>query len=202
MIKVLELTLILAVCLLIGIGVSNNNNRYNKEKLEIKIEHKIETEKVEIKPTKKLVKCKTFKQFLDTLSWRESSGNWKVINRFGYMGKYQLGKLALKDIKMDYITAEEFRKDSSIFPEKLQDIAIKKYINKNKRYLRKYITSYDNKTIHGILITESGIIGAAHLVGHRSVKEWLKCDGNVKKVDGNGVSIESYLKLFSGYTLT
>ena len=145
---------------------------------------------------------KNLDAFLCLLAFRESTNNWKVINRFGYMGKYQLGKLALADVGMDSITVEKFRKDRNSFPEHLQDIAIKKYIKKNKRYLRRYIKKYNNKTIKGIKITESGLIGAAHLVGQRSVKQWLRKNGKVKKVDGNGVSLESYLKLFSGYNLS
>jgi len=145
---------------------------------------------------------KSFNEFLEKLAFRESSGNWKAINRFGYMGKYQMGKLALRDIGMDSITPIKFRKDSSIFSEKLQDVAIKKYIRKNRKYLKDCIERYRNTTINGIFITESSILGAAHLVGHRSVKEWLNCGGLIKKVDGNGTTIESYLKLFSGYKIS
>ena len=65
------------------------------------------------------------------------------------MGKYQLGKSALKDVDMDSITVQKFRKDRNSFPEYLQDIAIKKYIKKNKHYLRRYIKKYNNKTIKG-----------------------------------------------------
>jgi len=145
---------------------------------------------------------KSLDAFLHLLAFRESTNNWKVINRFGYMGKYQLGKLALTDVGMDSITVKKFRKNRNSFPEYLQDIAIKKYIKKNKWYLRRYLKKYNNKTIKGIKVTESGLIGAAHLVGQRSVKHWLRKNGNINKVDGNGVSLESYLILFSGYNLS
>lgn len=145
---------------------------------------------------------KSFDDFLEKLSFRESSNNWKAINRFGYMGKYQIGKLALKDIGMDSINSDDFIKNPNIFPEYLQDIAIKKYILKNKKYLKNCIACYKNRVVNNILITESSIIGAAHLVGQKNVKEWLKCNGHIKKVDGNGVTIESYLKLFSGYKIS
>jgi hypothetical protein len=142
---------------------------------------------------------KSYDAFLKKLAWRESRGNWTIINRFGYMGKYQIGKLALKDIGMDSITVEAFRADSTVFPEELQDIAVRKLIKNNRRYLRDCIDCYENTIINGILITESSILGAAHLVGASQVKEWLNCDGGITKVDGNGTTIESYLKLFSGY---
>tara|TARA_R110000737_G_scaffold338211_1_gene359038 strand:+ start:4465 stop:5058 length:594 start_codon:yes stop_codon:yes gene_type:complete len=197
MVKVLELALVLFASTIIASNIDSDKTNTSTQQIEQVDTIKIDT--VIITPT---YETKSFKQFLDTLSWRESSGNWKIINRFGYMGKYQLGKMAMKDIGMDSIKVENFKCDSSVFPEQLQEIAIRKYIKKNKKYLKKCIECYKNKTVNGILITESSIIGAAHLVGQRSVKEWLKCDGLITKTDGNGTTIESYLKLFSGYKLS
>ncbi len=200
MIRLLELTLLLIVFTVVG-----NKTHFGKDiPKSVQTHHKIEVvnDTISIKDTTPVYEQKTFDEFLKKLAWRESRGNWKVINRFGYMGKYQIGKTALKDIGMDSITAEAFKKDSTIFPEELQDIAIRKYIKKNRKYLKECIEHYKNTKVNGILVTESSIIGAAHLVGQRSVKEWLNCGGHVRKVDGNGVTIESYLKLFSGYKIS
>ena len=38
---------------------------------------------------------KTFIGFKEALAYRESRGNYTIVNRFGYMGKYQFGKRAL-----------------------------------------------------------------------------------------------------------
>ena len=40
---------------------------------------------------------KTLQQFLNALGIRESGGNYKAYNRYGYAGKYQMGEAALID---------------------------------------------------------------------------------------------------------
>jgi hypothetical protein len=50
-----------------------------------------------------------------------------------------------------------------------------------------------------MLITESGILAAAHLGGQGSVKRYFK-NGKVFR-DGNGTKITSYMKTFSGYDI-
>ena len=72
-------------------------------------------------------------------------------------------------------------------------------LKQNKRSLRKYIEKYDGKVVHGVLVTESGLLAAAHLGGAGSVKKWFR-SGKVMQ-DGNGVKITSYLKKFGGYNL-
>ena len=39
---------------------------------------------------------KSFIGFKEALAYRESRGNYFIVNRFGYMGKYQFGKSALQ----------------------------------------------------------------------------------------------------------
>ena len=47
----------------------------------------------------------TYRDFLDALGERESSGDYTVVNSYGYLGKYQFGELALIDV--GYYTADE-----------------------------------------------------------------------------------------------
>jgi len=53
----------------------------------------------------------------------------------------------------------------------------------NKKKLQKYIDKYDGKVIHGVLVTESGLLAAAHLGGAGSVRKWFRT-GKIRK-DGN-----------------
>ena len=71
----------------------------------------------------------------------------------------------------------------------------------NKKNLRKEIKKYKDVKIKGIVVTESGILASAHLVGSGKVKRWLKTNGKKTKKDALGTSIESYMKKFGGYTL-
>jgi hypothetical protein len=74
-----------------------------------------------------------------------------------------------------------------------------KLLRYNKKKLQKYIDKFDGQTVNGILITESGLLAAAHLGGAGSVRKWFRT-GKVRK-DGNGIKITSYMERFSGYSL-
>ena len=131
--------------------------------------------------------------FLDAIGFRESGNRYDIVNRYGYMGKYQFGKKTLKGLGIK-VTQDEFLNSPYI-----QEKAMYALLKQNKRSLRKYIEKYDGKYVHGVLVTESGLLAAAHLGGAGSVKKWFRT-GKVRK-DGNGVKITSYMKQFGGYDL-
>ena len=132
-------------------------------------------------------------QFLDAMGHRESSNNYKAVNKYGYMGKYQFGRSTLKTLKIN-VSRTEFINDSV-----LQEQAMHLLLKYNQKKLRRYIKKYDGKVVNGILVTESGLLAAAHLGGAGSVKKWFRT-GKIRK-DGNGVKITSYMKTFGGYNL-
>ena len=132
-------------------------------------------------------------QFLEAIGHRESSNNYSVINEFGYMGKYQFGKATLKGLGIN-VTKEEF-----ITNPKLQEKAMHMLLSHNRKKLKRYIKKYEGQIIHGVLITESGVLAAAHLAGQGNVRKFLK-NGFVFE-DGNGTKMTSYMKQFGGYIL-
>tara|TARA_R110002012_G_scaffold6110_2_gene27924 strand:+ start:1238 stop:1819 length:582 start_codon:yes stop_codon:yes gene_type:complete len=132
-------------------------------------------------------------QFLDAMGHRESSNNYKVVNKYGYMGKYQFGRSTLKTLKIN-VSKSEF-----INNPKLQEQAMYKLLQYNKKKLKRYIEKYNGRVINGILVTESGLLAAAHLGGAGSVRKWFRT-GKIRR-DGNGVKITSYMKQFGGYDL-
>jgi len=131
--------------------------------------------------------------FLNAIGHRESSNRYDIVNRWGYMGKYQFGKSTLKGLGFD-VTKKEFLNNPQ-----LQEEAMMALLLHNKEKLQKYIDIFDGKTINGMLITESGILAAAHLGGQGSVKRYFK-NGKVFR-DGNGTKITSYMNKFSGYEI-
>jgi hypothetical protein len=143
---------------------------------------------------------KEFNRFLDSLAQRESSNNPDIVNPLGYIGKYQFGKIALKDIGKE-IDVEEFRKNPEIWPEEKQDSAMIALINRNKRYLGKYYTKYNGKKISGIKITKSGMLAASHLLGASNVKKFLDTKGEHNPKDGFGTELTDYLKGFSKFKI-
>lgn len=135
---------------------------------------------------------KTYVGFKQALAIRESYGLYDIVNSYGYMGKYQFGKLALRSVGV--FDSKEFLSN----PE-MQEKAFDALIAKNKWILKDEIRKFVGKKIGGVSITESGLLAAAHLGGAGSVKRFLKSNGQRKFSDGYGTSIGSYLKLFSGF---
>ena len=131
--------------------------------------------------------------FLHDLGHQESGNKYDIVNRFGYMGRYQFGKSTLRTLKIK-VTSEAFLSSPD-----LQEYAMLQNLLYNKKKLQKYINKYEGKIHNGILITESGILAAAHLGGAGSVKKYFR-SGKIMK-DGNGIKITSYLERFGGYQL-
>mgnify|MGYP001331770365 FL=1 len=148
---------------------------------------------IELPVKKEVVIIKNMDLFLHDLGHRESGNRYDVVNQFGYMGKYQFGKSTLKTLKI------KVTKDAFLNSPDLQEYAMQQNLLYNKKKLQKYIDKFEGQEINGILITESGILAAAHLGGAGSVRKYFR-SGKVME-DGNGVKITSYLNQFSGYKL-
>lgn len=130
--------------------------------------------------------------FKEAIGYRESENKYKKVNSLGYLGKYQFGSETLRTIGIH---------DSSKFLKspKMQERAFVALLSKNKWILKDIIEKYDGKVVNGILVTESGILAAAHLGGAGSVKRYFKNKGRKYIKDAYGTSVRSYLKAFSGY---
>jgi hypothetical protein len=127
------------------------------------------------------------------------------------MGLYQIGKESLRDASQrtkdpdlkdlhKKITKKKFDNDPNIFSVELQTKVFKQLLKNNRHYLRRY-KKYIGQTIGGIKITESGLVGAAHLVGNGGIKKFLRSGGKKDDTDGNGTKCSEYLKLFSDYEI-
>lgn len=138
------------------------------------------------------VEYKSHNLFLEDLGKKESNNNYKAVNTYGYMGRYQFGASTLKGLGFK-VTKDEFLNSPYI-----QEKAMQKLLTHNKKKLQKYIDLYCGKEVNGIMITESGILAAAHLGGAGNVRKWFK--GREFK-DGYGTSLSSYMENFGGYYL-
>ncbi|GAA4971339.1 peptidoglycan-binding protein LysM [Algibacter aquimarinus] len=135
---------------------------------------------------------KSFVGFKEALAFKESRGDYSSVNTFGYLGKYQFGKETLKMIGIS--NPVKFLKNPV-----LQEKAFIANASRNKWILRRDIKNFVGKRINGIVVTESGILAAAHLAGPGSVKEYLRSYGLDNFADGYGTTVEYYMKRFSGY---
>lgn len=135
---------------------------------------------------------KSFVGFKEALAFSESGGNYSTINTYGYLGKYQFGAETLKLIGIRNV--QKFLDNP-----KLQEKAFIANAQRNKWILRRDINRFVGKRINGVLVTESGILAAAHLAGPGSVKKYLRSYGLDNFADGYGTTISNYMKRFSGY---
>lgn len=132
--------------------------------------------------------------FLTSIGRRESSNRYDIVNRWGYMGKYQFGRKTLNALGYKNISNKQFLSNP-----KLQEEAMVKLLKHNKHILRKEIRKYCGTQKHGVYITESGLLAAAHLAGPGNVKKWLRRGKRFR--DGLGTDLTEYLQLFGGYKI-
>lgn len=155
------------------------------------VEYKFSTKEIVYVPDS----TKTMDKFLETLGQLESNNDYKAVNQFGYLGRWQLGQSALKQIGLGSVSKEQFLNNP-----KLQDAAILMLLKENKRVLHSYIEKYNSTVIQGVLVTESSILAACQLSPQGTIK-FLTSKGDSVFRDGNNVPITKYLEKFSGYQI-
>ena len=197
------LALALTICILLFVSFTSNETidlgKYSTEGLDLNYTVSLDENIVDnVKSSEDGNKTfspylgKSFVGFKEALAFKESRGDYFTVNDFGYLGKYQFGKETLKLIGI---------KDPSEFLKspKLQEKAFVANAARNKWVLRRDIKNFVGKRINGIVITESGILAAAHLAGPGSVKKYLRSYGLDNFADGFGTTVHYYMKRFSGY---
>ena len=130
--------------------------------------------------------------FKEAIAFKESQGNYAAVNTLGYLGKYQFGLTTLKLLGIK--NPELFLKSP-----KLQEKAFLANMKRNKWVLRRDIKRFVGQKMDGILVTESGILAAAHLAGPGNVKRYLRSYGTLDFEDAYGTDILSYMHKFSSY---
>ncbi|QFZ53303.1 peptidoglycan-binding protein LysM [Oceanihabitans sp. IOP_32] len=135
---------------------------------------------------------KSFVGFKEALAFKESGGDYFTVNTYGYLGKYQFGVSTLKLIGIN--NPANFLKNPV-----LQEKAFIANAARNKWILRRDIKNFVGKRVNGVLVTESGILAAAHLAGPGNVKKYLRSYGLDNFTDGYGTTVSYYMKRFSGY---
>lgn len=135
---------------------------------------------------------KTYHGFKEAIAFKESRGNYFTVNTLGYLGKYQFGAETLKLIGI-------YSPNQFLYTPELQEKAFLANAKRNKWILRKDIERFVGKKINGVIVTESGILAAAHLAGPGSVKKFLRSYGSDNFEDAYGSSVRYYMKRFAGY---
>lgn len=136
----------------------------------------------------------SYENWKEALAFKESQGKYNLVNRLGYMGKYQFGRTTLRG--MGVTDTKRFMQDPY-----LQEETFLKYVKYNFRELEPLIEKYEGQEIGGVMVTKSGVLAAAHLSGAGGVRKFLETQGEQGKKDAFGTSIRSYMTKFGGYDL-
>ncbi len=198
--RIYLIAVLLVVTVLVGTGfISKDSYDFSAFSTEgLELDYNVPTEAeftplmAPVTPKFYLFLGKSYVGFKEALGFKESRGNYQIVNDYGYMGKYQFSRSTLRMMGLKDT-------DSFLYNTRQQEAAFLAYTSLNKWVLRKDIKRSVGKTIGGVKITESGILAAAHLAGAGNVKKFLRSGGVNGFEDANGASIRYYLRMFSGY---
>ena len=185
--------ILIPVCLLLTAFTVRTIYRQFQEPLEIDTRPAIKVIMPKLEAPKVEINLRDHTAFLYNLGHYESGNRYSVVNRWGYMGRYQFHISTVEAVGIK-TTKKKFLNSPS-----LQEEAMDRLLTANYKTLRRYIRKYDGKVLHGVLVTKSGVLAAAHLGGAGNVRNWFRKGENF--ADANGTQITKYMKIFSNYQL-
>ena len=157
----------------------------------------------------------SYEDFFAALRQRESGGDYKIVNSFGFLGAYQFGEAALVDLgfvtndgspfdnqfngtfsgKAGVFSAQDFLNDPDA-----QDLAATEWFSLLWSRIRaEDLEYYDGQTLNGIFLTKTGMIAASHLLGVGGLRDFIQSGGENAGQDGFGTSIVEYINLLGNY---
>lgn len=198
-IKTLTITIITTILTLASVTqLATSAHNFTPEDIQmLNFEPEME-EAIEVKPSHVLDTIGIFGfHYVNRMSYLESRHNYKVVNRYGYMGRYQFHKKTLKSIGF---TKQEIK--LFLNTPALQEKAMVVLTTKNKRYMERHdLMKYIDKNIGGVNITLEGMLAGAHLRGASAVRKYLRTGGKVNLKDGNGTTVQKYMREFENIQL-
>lgn len=140
-----------------------------------------------------MLQSMTVKQFKDKLAEIETGGYakpYQTVNRYGYLGKYQISKEFLAKYagvdKRVYLS-------SPWLQEKTMNRLCRHYLSE---IIRIRLNKYVGKEINGITVTLEGLMAGYHQHPVALVK-WLRSDGKTDLTDGNKCPVSKFVETFS-----
>lgn len=149
-----------------------------------------------------VVDYERIKYEIATLETAHHPNQYRLTNRFGYMGKYQFHHTTLRTLGFTNKEIKRFLKDPI-----LQEKAMNALVTWNYNYLNSQgLFDCCGQQIGGITITREGMLAGAHLMGALAVEHFMLNDGSMETVyykgtmvykhDANGTPLTKYLKIF------
>ena len=139
--------------------------------------------------------------FREKLGQSESSNSYSAVNEEGYTGKYQFGPARLADYMK--ATGNKFTMDQFKNSPALQERVQKWHEGDILDYVAAQgLDQFIGKTINGVKITPTAMLGMAHLGGKAGMKKFLETGGEYNPADSNGTTLRDYGQKFGGQDRT
>ena len=124
-------------------------------------------------------------KYSNTIAKIESANDYTVRGGYNnhYLGKYQMGKAALKDVGIDYDEEQE----KFLADPKMQDDAFERFTEQNHDYLKSKSEKYRKMDLNEQL----GILGYAHNQGSGGALKYLETGES--QADGFGTDGKKYI---------
>lgn len=144
-----------------------------------------------------------FIEFREMLAHYESRGRYEVYKPKGpYFGKYQFGIARLMDLGLvgpDRKWIAPLNKEKFLASPELQDATFSAHVARHLAAIRHRYSDNFGKLFDGVVITPSGLVAAAHLVGLGSVN--MMMTKGTRPKDGNGTTAVAYMCWMADYDL-
>jgi hypothetical protein len=158
-----------------------------------------------------------YEDFLDKIAMKESSNNYQAVSGSGtFLGRYQMGPGALIDAKFKKLKTGEWDEKTGVDSDESflenpikQEEAIRSYhrvvwgyvINSKENEGVPDLRDYLGTSMNDVEITESGLLAAAHLVGHRALRRAILAGDLNSEADGNGTTAREYMENYGGFNI-
>jgi hypothetical protein len=158
----------------------------------------------------------TYADFINALGAKESSNNYRAVNQFGFMGRWQFGKPRLYDLGLSIDgwhpngrpVKTVLSKEDFLNSRQIQDMIMLKHVSQIKNLAMQRYPEYLGKVINGVTVTLSGMVAGVHLKGwgvsqkdvpnsKQGLRHFLLY--GMDPVDGNYTKLSSYVQKFGGY---
>jgi len=151
-------------------------------------------------------------KFFKALGFKESGSENKKINKFGYLGKYQFGEVALSALGYYHKDGSArndwrgkwtgklgiFSKQDFINSPLAQEVAIHELTSYHWKVAKIHkLDRFIGEKMHGVHITREGILAAMHLKGPSGVTRFIY--KGIDSTDALGTGVKEYMRLFSNY---
>jgi len=154
---------------------------------------------------------KPYAQYVQDLGARESGGDYKAKNQFGFLGKYQFGLARLSDLGLctrvagttgaanrNFTWVPPYSEAAFLGTPALQDQCFDVHVGRYANWMALKYTQAMGRVFCGVTVTVSGAIAVCHLVGLGGFMDLIK--GHDAQ-DANGTHASEYAGKFGGYAI-